>query len=106
MGNELKSFLFFNMYQVASTTKEKSCTFYIQGRNLETQNTQTLQKTFETGRIDEKIDALKNLIISLINDDGQPSLLMHVINYVLPKQGESHNLKKILFFYWEVQFPI
>lgn len=90
------------MYQPTSTTKERVCNFYIAQVESEVISFQEIQKTFETGKIDEKIIALKSLIISLIHDEGFPSLLMHVINFVLPNQTESHGLKKILFFYWEI----
>lgn len=52
----------------------------------------------------EYIKALKSLVIQIIHDDSQtiPRMVMNVINNLVPLQEESHSLKKILLFYWEV----
>ncbi len=43
---------------------------------------------------------MKKILISLLNGDSLPDLLMHVIRYVMPSKNKE--LKKLLHFYWEV----
>jgi coatomer subunit beta len=45
---------------------------------------------------------MKTLILCILNNPNYPRMLMHVFNYVVPKQKESHALKKVLFYYWEI----
>lgn len=86
----------------SANQKEKPCTIYI---DLDEQNqptSQEIQKTLETGKIEEKIKALKSLIIQLIHDDTFPRMTMTIINFVLATQTDNHNLKKVLLYYWEI----
>jgi len=48
------------------------------------------------------IKAVKALILCIIHNPNYPHLLMHVFNFVVPKQKESHALKKVMFYYWEI----
>ena len=82
--------------------KEKYCYFYIQQEDEDNLTNQEILKFLENGKFDEKIKALKKLIINILHDDSFPRMLMPVINYIVPIQNESHALKKILFYYWEV----
>lgn len=45
---------------------------------------------------------MKNLIIGIVNDEHFPRMLMSVFNHIVPLQNESHSLKKVLIYYWEV----
>lgn len=72
---------------------------------------QEIQKALESTKIDDKIKvsylfiffkALKSLVIQIIHDEQFPRMIMSVINTLVPLQSESHQLKKILLFYWEV----
>lgn len=82
--------------------KEKPCFLYIQQNEQSIPTYQELQKQLETGRIEEKIKALKSLIICIIHDEAFPRMLMTIFNYLVPIQNESHKMKKILLYYWEV----
>jgi vesicle coat complex subunit len=88
----------------ATPNKEKPCYLYIQQNEQNMPNSQDLQKQLETGKIEEKIKALKTLIISIIHDESFPRMLMTIFNLLVPIQNESHALKKILLYYWEVTY--
>jgi coatomer subunit beta len=57
---------------------------------------QILQKADD----ETKLDTLRRIIISTLNGSSQPTLLMPIIQYVLPSKNKQ--LKKMLHFYWEV----
>ncbi|CAK7897828.1 coatomer subunit beta [[Candida] anglica] len=54
----------------------------------------------EKGKDESKIDAMKRILITIINGDPLPDLLMHIIRFVMPSKNKE--LKKLLYFYWEV----
>ncbi|ODV62747.1 coatomer subunit beta [Ascoidea rubescens DSM 1968] len=54
----------------------------------------------EKSKDEVKIDAMKKILISMLNGNLLPSLLMHVIRYVMPSKNKE--LKKLLYFYWEI----
>lgn len=43
---------------------------------------------------------MRQILITMINTDPMPELLMHVIRYVMPSKNKE--LKKLLYFYWEI----
>lgn len=43
---------------------------------------------------------MRQILITMINTDSMPDLLMHVIRYVMPSKNKE--LKKLLYFYWEI----
>ncbi|KAL1759385.1 adaptin N terminal region-domain-containing protein [Schizophyllum commune] len=59
-----------------------------------------LRNSLQKGSDEVKIDTLKKIIVSTINGNPQPTLLMPIIQYVLPSKNK--HLKKLLHFYWEV----
>jgi vesicle coat complex subunit len=83
--------------------KEKYCTLYIQPEDANTPPPNEIQKTLETGKYEDRIKALKQLITNIIHDDSYPRMVMTIFNFILPLQSQSHDLKKVLFFYWEVE---
>ncbi|CCH42484.1 hypothetical protein BN7_2029 [Wickerhamomyces ciferrii] len=54
----------------------------------------------EKGKDESKIDAMKQILITMLDGNPMPELLMHVIRYVMPSR--SKELKKLLYFYWEI----
>ncbi|EGV66613.1 coatomer subunit beta [Yamadazyma tenuis] len=54
----------------------------------------------EKGKDDAKIEAMKRILITIINGDPMPDLLMHIIRFIMPSKNKE--LKKLLYFYWEV----
>lgn len=47
-----------------------------------------------------KAEALKKLIVMMLNGEKFPSLLMIIIRYVMPSQ--DHTIKKLLLVFWEI----
>jgi coatomer subunit beta len=43
---------------------------------------------------------MRNILVTMINSDPMPELLMHIIRYVMPSKDKE--LKKLLYFYWEI----
>ena len=54
----------------------------------------------EKGKDEVKVEAMKKILITIINGDPMPDLLMHIIRFVMPSRNKD--LKKLLYFYWEV----
>lgn len=54
----------------------------------------------EKGRDESKIDAMKQILVAMLDGNPMPELLMHVIRYVMPSKDKE--LKKLLYFYWEI----
>ncbi|KIY48173.1 coatomer protein [Fistulina hepatica ATCC 64428] len=59
-----------------------------------------LRSALQKGSDEVKIDTLRKIILSTINGNAQPTLMMSIIQYVLPSRNKQ--LKKLLHFYWEV----
>lgn len=47
-----------------------------------------------------KTEALKKVIIMILNGEKLPGLLMTIIRFVLPLQ--DHTIKKLLLVFWEI----
>ncbi|CAI5755834.1 unnamed protein product [Candida verbasci] len=54
----------------------------------------------EKGKDDVKVDTMKKILITMLNGDPLPDLLMHIIRFVMPSKNKE--LKKLLYHYWEV----
>lgn len=54
----------------------------------------------EKGKDEVKIDTMKKILITMLNGDPLPDLLMHIIRFVMPSRNKD--LKILLYFYWEV----
>ncbi|CAK9437333.1 uncharacterized protein LODBEIA_P17110 [Lodderomyces beijingensis] len=54
----------------------------------------------EKGKDEVKVDTMKKILISILNGDPMPDLLMHIIRFVMPSRNKE--LKKLLYHYWEV----
>ncbi|KAI6024365.1 adaptin N terminal region-domain-containing protein [Pisolithus marmoratus] len=68
--------------------------------NTETPSTQELRSALEKGSDEDKLEALRKIIVATINGNPQPTLLMAIIQYIMPSKNKQ--LKKLLHFYWEV----
>ncbi|KAI5995888.1 adaptin N terminal region-domain-containing protein [Pisolithus albus] len=68
--------------------------------NTETPTTQELRSALEKGSDEDKLEALRKIIVATINGNSQPGLLMPIIQYIMPSKNKQ--LKKLLHFYWEV----
>lgn len=62
---------------------------------------QQLRADLEQPEPKKKIEALKKIILSTINGEKfQPTMLMHIIKYLLPSR--DHTIKKLLLIFWEI----
>lgn len=61
---------------------------------------QDLRAALEKGTDELKLETLRRIIVSTLNGNPQPTLLMPIIQFVLPSRNKQ--IKKMLHFYWEV----
>ena len=61
---------------------------------------QELKTALEKGSEEAKIETMKKILVTMLNGDPLPQILMHVIRFVMP--SKSKVLKKLLHFYWEI----
>lgn len=61
---------------------------------------QELKTHLEKGSDDSKVETMKRILTIMLNGDPMPSLLMHIIRFVMP--SKSKTLKKLLYFYYEI----
>ncbi|PVG02481.1 putative coatomer complex beta chain [Serendipita vermifera] len=79
---------------------EQACFTVVQDDGSEIPSTQELRSALEKGSDETKIETLRKIIITTLNGNDQPAMLMPIIQYVLPSKNKQ--LKKLLHFYWEV----
>ncbi|KAG6891639.1 hypothetical protein C0992_001325 [Termitomyces sp. T32_za158] len=79
---------------------DSSCYTVVLESSAEYPSTAELRSGLEKGSDEVKVDTLRKIIISTINGNAQPALMMPIIQYVLPSRNKQ--LKKLLHFYWEV----
>ncbi|KAI0323051.1 coatomer beta subunit [Amylostereum chailletii] len=82
------------------SNQEAACYTVVVEDGSETPPLQDLRNGLQKGSDEVKIDTLRTIIVSTINGNAMPSLLMPVIQYCMPSR--SKQLKKLLHFYWEV----
>ncbi|CAG8439119.1 9991_t:CDS:10 [Ambispora gerdemannii] len=61
---------------------------------------QDLKSALEKGSEEVKIETMKKILVTMLNGDQLPQLLMQVIRFVMPSKNKT--LKKLLHFYWEI----
>ncbi|KAJ3826913.1 coatomer protein [Lentinula raphanica] len=81
-------------------TAEQPCYTMIFESNAEYPSASELRTSLEKGSDDVKLEALRKIVVSTINGNPQPSLMMPIIQFVMPSRNKQ--LKKLLHFYWEV----
>ncbi|KFA63937.1 hypothetical protein S40285_03775 [Stachybotrys chlorohalonatus IBT 40285] len=59
-----------------------------------------LRTQLEKGTDDTKVETMKRILTIMLNGDPMPSLLMHIIRFVMPSKHKA--LKKLLYFYYEI----
>ncbi|OAX38117.1 Coatomer, beta subunit [Rhizopogon vinicolor AM-OR11-026] len=79
---------------------EAPCYTVVFEDTTESPSTQELRASLEKGSDEDRLDALRRIIVSTINGNPQPTLLMPIIQYIMPSKNKQ--LKKLLHFYWEV----
>lgn len=58
------------------------------------------QKALEKGSDEDKIETMKQILVTMLEGNPLPELLMHIIRFVMPSKDKK--LKKLLYFYWEI----
>ncbi|CAK5279339.1 unnamed protein product [Mycena citricolor] len=81
-------------------SSDSSCYTIVQENVAEYPSASDLRSALQKGSDDVKIDTLRKIIISTINGNPQPTLMMPIIQFVMPSRNKQ--LKKLLHFYWEV----
>ncbi len=61
---------------------------------------QELKTHLEKGSDDAKAETMKRILTIMLNGDPMPSLLMHIIRFIMPSKSKA--LKKLLYFYYEI----
>ncbi len=61
---------------------------------------QELKTHLEKGTDESKVETMKRILTIMLNGDSMPTLLMHIIRFVMP--SKSKPLKKLLYFYYEI----
>ncbi|KAK0446623.1 coatomer protein [Armillaria borealis] len=82
------------------SSADTSCYTVIFEAATESPSASELRQLLEKGSDEVKIDTLRRIVTSTINGNPQPTLLMPIIQFVLPSRNKQ--LKKLLHFYWEV----
>ncbi|SPO04134.1 probable coatomer complex beta chain [Cephalotrichum gorgonifer] len=59
-----------------------------------------LKNQLEKGTDETKVETMKRILTIMLNGDSMPSLLMHIIRFVMPSKYKP--LKKLLYFYYEI----
>eukprot|EP00742_Colponemidia_sp_Colp-10_P002386 GILJ01002543.1.p1 GENE.GILJ01002543.1~~GILJ01002543.1.p1 ORF type:complete len:968 (-),score=162.96 GILJ01002543.1:186-3032(-) len=79
---------------------DKNCTVLIAYDKGVPPSQNELQKQLENGKPKEKLEALKTLVLLMLNGELFPKMLMVIIRHVV--REEDHRIKKILMLYWEI----
>ncbi|KAK3698460.1 coatomer subunit beta [Vermiconidia calcicola] len=61
---------------------------------------QEFRNQLEKGTDETKVETMKRILTVMLNGDPMPSLLMHIIRFVMPSKSKA--LKKLLYLYYEV----
>ncbi|QPG99026.1 hypothetical protein C2857_000658 [Epichloe festucae Fl1] len=59
-----------------------------------------LRMQLEKGTDETKVETMKRILTIMLNGDSMPTLLMHIIRFVMPSKHKP--LKKLLYFYYEI----
>ncbi|POR39006.1 Coatomer subunit beta [Tolypocladium paradoxum] len=59
-----------------------------------------LRNQLEKGSDETKVETMKRILTIMLNGDPMPTLLMHIIRFVMPSKHKA--LKKLLYFYYEI----
>ncbi|KAF5312232.1 hypothetical protein D9619_002508 [Psilocybe cf. subviscida] len=82
------------------SASDSSCYTVVFESTAEYPSAAELRSGLEKGSDEVKIDTLRKIIVSTINGNPQPTLMMPIIQFVMPSRNK--HLKKLLHFYWEV----
>jgi len=78
----------------------KPCSVLIDYEVDKAPEAQQVSRLLEKGSVEEKIDALKTLILMMMHDDTFPRMMMTVVQHCLKE--DHKDIKKLLLLYWEI----
>ncbi|KAK1923557.1 ER to Golgi transport-related protein [Papiliotrema laurentii] len=67
---------------------------------LDAPTSQELRNALQKGSDEVKLETMRRIIVGTLNGQSHPSLLMPIIQYVMPSRNKQ--IKKMLHFYWEI----
>lgn len=76
-----------------------NCSLFL-SYDLPFRSIEDISRDIEHGNVDEKYEALKEVVLMHMNGQPQMQLLIHIIKFLAP--NPSKKLKKLLCYYWEV----
>ncbi|KAK1089121.1 coatomer subunit beta [Friedmanniomyces endolithicus] len=83
-----------------ATFLENSYSLVHQDNVADTPSLQDIRNQLEKGSDESKVETMKRILTVMLNGDPMPSLLMHIIRFVMPSKSKA--LKKLLYLYYEV----
>lgn len=83
-----------------TTYLENTYTLVHQGNSADQPTLQEFMTQLEKGTDDTKLETMKRILVTMLNGEPMPQLLMHIIRFVMPSRSKA--LKKLLYFYYEV----
>lgn len=83
-----------------ATFLESSYSLVHQENTADTPSVQDLRNQLEKGTDESKVETMKRVLTIMLNGDPMPTLLMHIIRFVMP--SKSKPLKKLLYLYYEI----
>ncbi|MBW0466648.1 hypothetical protein O181_006363 [Austropuccinia psidii MF-1] len=89
-----------HQHLVVMTNAMQACYTLVHDNAQDQYAPQDLRAALEKGTDELKLETLRRIIVSTLNGNSQPALLMPIIQFVLPSRNKQ--IKKMLHFYWEV----
>ena len=85
---------------IMATFMEHAYSLVHQDNTADQPTLQELKTHLEKGSDESKVETMKRILTIMLNGDPMPSLLMHIIRFVMPSKSKA--LKKLLYFYYEI----
>jgi coatomer subunit beta len=79
---------------------EQHCTLLLPQDALPSSDQEEICEKLESKKMQDKIEAIKQCIMAMLNGENMPKVLMTVIRFCI--NCDDHILKKLLMIYWEV----
>ena len=83
-----------------ATFLENAYSLVHQDNTADQPSVQDLKMQLEKGTDETKVETMKRVLSIMLNGDSMPTLLMHIIRFVMPSKYKP--LKKLLYFYYEI----
>ncbi|KAL1408249.1 coatomer subunit beta [Vanrija albida] len=77
-----------------------TCYTIIHDDLIDAPSSQDLRNALQKGSDEVKLETLRRIIVGTLNGQSHASLLMPIIQYVMPSRNKQ--IKKLLHFYWEI----